>query len=1664
MIIRSLAFIFVQVFVLSSIFGQMTDGNITKYGNEWIDFNKTYYKIPVSEDGIYKITYQDLSGAGLTSTQLKGSDFRLYLRGEEVALFTTTDGQFSSMDYLLFFGQKNKGELDKYMYNDRSTQLNPEYSLFTDTSMYFLTIYPGSINKRFRFIENDLSGNLPFKEDFYWHKQELVNFSDHFKPTHDGTNNVTYSYLDMPEGFSSPMQQANQFVLPVSNFYNAFENAKLRFRLATSISAHKTDVFVNGNFVKTLIVDGYTVTDHELDIMPDQIQQNMTIRFEGNDNTTAIIDRNSVPILSLSYPRQFVFPQASFINLGLNTSLFKRYFEIPALNMDQSSVMLFDLANEYFMIPEFNAGSGITRFLIPPSQKENRLIVFNSVSAVKAAVIERLVVFTDMRNINVNFLMISHPALLDDGNGNNYIEEYAAYRNSDSGGNYSTHTVFIQDIYDQFGYGISRHSQSLNNFTNFIRENWADLKYILIIGKGRDYVETRTKTQLEDPKNLFYVPTYGYHGADALIAAQSGTNAPAIPIGRIAAKTPGHIKDYLNKVKAHEDNLRYAQTIEDKAWMKKVIHLAGGSGSESEELKNNLDQMARILENNCFGANVITYGRTSGTATEAVTDKIIKDIEDGTSIITFFGHSGVSTSDFNIGELNNDKFPVFLSLGCYSGDIHTSVTTGQSERFVLSPTGVIAFLASSGTAYITPQFILGKDFYDRLGNTMYGGTIGDILKSVLYLNNTDTYRPIQTMTQQFTLHGDPAVRIHPHAGPDFIFDYKSIKLEPEVVSSNDDYFNFSVDVINLGRCAEQDSLDISILRKYPGGTVDTLTKRIPSNKFRQKVELTIPTGKDAGVGLNSLHLTLDYTNAVEELPSPEAENNNILVSELGFEGYDFFIISSGAKPVFPPEFGIVNSADVKLRASTFNYFSSRQKFVFQIDTTELFNSPLLKQHASEYEGGILEWYPGINFSENTVYYWRVSPDSTSTGLGYVWAGSSFIYLPNSSEGWNQSHLYQYLKDEFKTMEMDGWNLDFAKRAMGLEFKVQKFEPSQPRIVLVNGVGWNSLSPINLRPTIQIIAWGPKRFFYNKNLNEYGSIPNADDGFTFKPQNGISQREGIKKVLEAAPDSSIVCFYTYLDDSPEKSLKPEVWAQDSITLGYNLFSVLEGYGAKEIRKMETKGTVPYLFIFKKGAGPITELIGKDFYDVLEAKQLTTINETTGSLKSTLIGPASDWKSLNWEELKLSPEDFSYLIIDKIDKNLTNVAKVDSMNTSFSLDLSDIDANEWPYLNLRYHASDVRFDRDPPKFNFWRVNYKGLPDLALLWDQETFFHKDTLGLGETFRFRGTAMNNSSAAVDSLLVKYTIRKANNTEQVFFKKYRPLPPRDTVRISFELNSLDLNGINEFRVELNPEKDPQEQFYFNNIGVKRFFVSSDKENPLLDVTFDGIHIMDGDIVSFKPEISMSLRDENKFVLLNDPSIFTKISLIYPDGTTQNIPAGSDLLEFKPATSTAENVARMIFRPTLTNTGEYKLIVQARDIANNQAGENEYTVRFRVITDEQISNVYNYPNPFSSSTQFIFTLTGHQIPDQLTIRILTLSGKVVREIEKSELGPLVIGQNITEYKWDGKDDYGQLLANGVYLYQVKVKDNQGEDYKIIDSGENDKKFFKKGWGKLVILR
>ena len=211
------------------------------------------------------------------------------------------------------------------------------------------------------------------------------------------------------------------------------------------------------------------------------------------------------------------------------------------------------------------------------------------------------------------------------------------------------------------------------------------------------------------------------------------------------------------------------------------------------------------------------------------------------------------------------------------------------------------------------------------------------------------------------------------------------------------------------------------------------------------------------------------------------------------------------------------------------------------------------------------------------------------------------------------------------------------------------------------------------------------------------------------------------------------------------------------------------------------------------------------------------------------------------------------------------------------------------------------------------------------------------------------------------------------------------------------------------------------------------------------------------------LTDESEFLALNDTSLFD-IYLLYPDGSKQSIVFDNVTAIFYPADQnnlSKDNVAQVILKKTFAIDGTYQLVVQGYDRSGNTSGDNVYRISFKVINKPMISNVMNYPNPFTTSTRFVFTLTGSEVPQQMKIQILTISGRIIKEIFMNELGNIHIGNNITDYTWNGTDQFGDQLANGLYFYRVNAKLN-GKEIDHYETGTDQ--YFKNGIGKMYLMR
>ena len=351
----------------------------------------------------------------------------------------------------------------------------------------------------------------------------------------------------------------------------------------------------------------------------------------------------------------------------------------------------------------------------------------------------------------------------------------------------------------------------------------------------------------------------------------------------------------------------------------------------------------------------------------------------------------------------------------------------------------------------------------------------------------------------------------------------------------------------------------------------------------------------------------------------------------------------------------------------------------EIDTTEQFNSPFKLNTTIENKAGLLKWVPPLNMQDSMVYYWRVSPDSISPQETFIWStANSFIYLPSSEPGWNQSHFYQYDKNELEglTLERDK-KFSFGVNGFFIGIRNHLYNPADPPAYIFNlGNAAASVRPWNLINAGVAVVVGDSitgSGWLNSPGGLYGSVNSGTTRVFSFPTNTSEQRELLITFLEdIIPDNNYVFLFTV--QRPGFSFEPETWSQDSLTFGKTIFSVLEDQGAQSVRELETKGTVPYTFIYQKNNNALGEDIAATLEEQIFTEVFVPISQTVGNMRSTIVGPAKEWKNLVWNVSggDNSITDTTYLSIFGLDENQNEILLVDRL---FSKDttLNFIDAN-------------------------------------------------------------------------------------------------------------------------------------------------------------------------------------------------------------------------------------------------------------------------------------------------------------------------------------------------------------------------------------------------------
>ena len=1674
-----------------------TKGAAQTYNNEWIDFSKVYYKFKLAETGLYRISQATLNAAGLGNTPAE--QFKLFRNGAEVPVYTSAaTGTLPAGGYIEFWGEMNDGKADKVLYREASAQHTDKWSLQTDTVTYFLTTAAVS-NLHFQEVANNVAGNTVKPEPYFMHSAGTY-FRDHINL---GYAAVVGEYLysssyDRGEYWSSrditpsnPLgdQQNNLFL------YQGNQQANIRFGASgNALNSRSVRVAVNGSTVKESVMDYFNDTVTGATVPLSLLASNAASLTFTNTSATAT-DRLVISFYELTYPRLFNFGGARNFEFRLPAKAEGYYLEITNFNSGSGSPVLYDQNSRERWTA--NVSGGTLRFVLPGSTSTRRLVLVNEdaggIKNIESLTRKTFINFNAAANQG-NYLIITHPLLYNGSNGNNPVADYKNYRSSQTGGRFNAQVYEIDELVDQFAFGIKKHPLSVRNFLQFARDRFAGKpQFVLLIGRGVTYNEYRVNgaDPLADRLNL--IPTFGNPGSDNMLSTASVTSTFVLtPIGRLSVVTPKELEDFLEKLKEYESVQKTAQnTIQGRLWMKNALHLTGASDSYlGTVLCNYMGAYKQILEDTLTGANVSVFCKTSTSTVEQLSNERITALfESGLSLVTYFGHSSATTLEFNLDNPQNynnrGKYPVFSVNGCNAGNFFTfdqqrfTYNETLSEKFTLAKQrGGIAFIASTHYGIVNYLNLYLNAFYSDIAKPRYGATLGELVRDALQQvadvsGSNDFYARMNA--EQTTLHGDPAVVMNFEALPDYVIEEPQVKISPSFISIAESKFNAAVSLYNLGR-AVKDSVTVNVKRQYPNGTVETIyNRKIRGILYSDSLLLEIPVVATRDKGQNKLIITVDADNGVAEV----SENNNTVTKE-------FFIYEDEARPAYPYNYSIVNNASQQLFASTANPFSPSKQYVLEMDTTGLFNSSQKIVKNATAAGGVMQFEPGITYRDSTVYYWRIALVPATPG-DYHWNTSSFLYQKGGTSGFNQSHYFQQQNSTFERIHLDSasrtWK--FSQRVNNLFLKNTTFPTGSPNqgdyVNSINGsnilgpgceydeVIFQVIDPVTFRPWRNDFTGATG--LYGSSLATCGST--REYNFEYPLGNAAARKRAMDFVNQIPAGSFVIVrSNTYPDDA--FNTYSSAWKADTALYGAgkSLYHTLREQGFTGIDSFNK--AVAWIFLFKKNGqtefsprSAFTETI----YDRVTILADCFTPDTLGYVTSPLFGPAKSWKQLHWRgsSQEQALNDNPTIDVLGVDTNGVQTKLYTVGRDQQDFDISAVSAVRYPYIQLQLRNVDS-ITLTPYQLRYWRLDYDPVPEGALT-PNLFFTSKDTLEIGEKLNFGIAFKNISQVPFDSLKLRLAITdKDNVVRELPVPKSKPLVSGDTILFRYELDTKDYAGQNTLYLDFNPNGDQEEQYYYNNFVYRNFYVRPDKVNPLMDITFDGVHILNRDIVSARPHIQIKLKDEAKYLLLNDTSLIN-VQVRFPDQnyTTRSFKFDNDTLRFIPAQSGTDNTATIEFSPAFEKQynpegDDYELIVRGKDRSSNKAGETEYRITFRVISKPMISNLLNYPNPFTTSTAFVFTLTGNEIPQNMKIQVLTVTGKIVREITKEELGPIHIGRNITDFKWDGTDQFGQRLANGVYLYRVVTTLHGRQMDKYKGEGDDTEKFFNRGYGKMYLMR
>ncbi len=1142
----------------------------------------------------------------------------------------------------------------------------------------------------------------------------------------------------------------------------------------------------------------------------------------------------------------------------------------------------------------------------------------------------------------------------------------------------TTFIAYVNDIYDEFNFGI-KHPIGIKEFLKYAYQNWGKPapSYVLLIGDASwDPKKNMSASVKQD-----FVPSWGNPVADIWYVCLDGDEdwLPEMFIGRLPIENVEQGMLYLQKMIDYEN-------YPSARWKKQICLINGGFDDQEQYIfgyQTNEIVKDFVTPPPAALLPTVISKELDGLYEGEKREEIVQAINEGKIWVNFIGHGGSGTwelmfHDQQVFELENQgKLPLVTSFTCHTGRFANPQITNFGENFILySEAGAIAFIGTTGWGFIYEDDIIARALF----RTILADTIREFgaaltLAKVRFWQDVYISNRAEDVFLQYSLLGDPALAFTLPDKPDLVVTPENIAISPETVVESDSIAEIDARIENFG-LATADSVQLQITDIYAlAGPEDLFLGKISPVENQKMVRVPFSVSEKAGE--HTIAVTIDPADQIEEV---DEQNNQA--------SRTIFVSSSHLSIARPAENMILPFDRIELQVYA-SSDSAEETYFFQLDTANNFNYPILQSMTESTGIFVASWHvPSLDTGK--IYFWRCKKNSSDKSS--LWVNGDFFVSDHF--GWGQFSPLQMAGNNFAQTEI------FAEEGIALTgqktvFRVESsgFDDSNYAILFINS------TPVSTSGRGHNIAvcdpYG--EFIEFRNFDTHASAEDVAAMVSF---------------LNSIPRGYFVL--AGIRDSGAQQMTEEAYL------------ALEQIGSKYCREVGFRDS--WAIVGKKGAaiGSVPEQFVQRFGGVAVAEDTLITFPAQGSVETNKIGPAVQWKELDFDiKSEDSNTDFTISVYG-YNQNSFQWDKLKSNIVNAPLNLGDINAKEYPYLRLSVDLlSNDRFNS--PILKAWQISFEPASDLAIS-EKTVKIYPEKVIQGGTVELIANVYNIGYADADSVeAVLWRINSQGEKELVEKTILANVSYDSFEKNDFKVPVLQAGGEQKFSLEIDPENKITELVEANNQTSKIITVFPDTIAPRLEVTFDGKTIMDGDYVAQKPVIEILFFDNSPFELSED----TTHVHIFLDGEKVAYGEQEGMAQiFYGASETDSTLKARIQIIKEFPDGEHILSVLGTDINKNSVHvENAFTV----ISKLALLNVYNYPNPFETSTRFTFHLT--QPAEKVSIKIFTTNGRLINQLEKyyCEAG-------YHQISWDGKDRDGDEIANGVYLYKIIAvnKDERAE--------------------------